>query len=155
MKKSTKIIIAAITALGLSGGVFAYGKHNSWKMTPEDKAEFVIERVTDKLELNEAQQANLKVLADDMIQLMTEVRAGHEEHKSRIQNLIAEPVLDQTKALQMIQDKTQQINDRAPAVLASLASFLDSLNGEQKAELQEFMGKRMHHRHGEHQRYDD
>ncbi len=148
MKKSTKIVIAALTALGLSGGVFAFGKHNHWRMDPEDRAEFVIQKATKKLDLNETQQQNLKVLASDMLALMKEMRDSREMHMQEVQQMLAEPVLDQNKALQLIQQKTQAINDRAPAVIASLGLFLDSLSGDQKAELQSFMDNhRDHHRH--------
>ena len=149
MKKSTKIIIAAITALSLSGGVFAYGKHNAWKMNPEDKAEFVVEMATKKLDLDESQRQNLEQLAGDMLGLMQEMRASREIQMQEVQQLLAEPILDQSKALQMIQQKTQAINDRAPAVVASLALFLDSLNNEQKAELQSYMDD--HHKHRRHE----
>jgi len=150
MKKSTKIIIAAVTALGLSGGVFAYGKHNHWRMDPEDKAEFVVEMATKKLDLNESQRGNLEVLAGDMLALMQEVRGSREMHMQEVQQMLAEPVLDQTRALQMIQEKTQTINDKAPAAIASLAVFLDSLNGEQKAELQAYMDDHRSHRRHDH-----
>jgi len=148
MKKSTKIIIATITALGLSGGVFAYGKHNSWKMNPEDKAEFVVQMATKKLDLDESQRQNLEQLAGDMLGLMKEMRAGREMHMQEVRQMIAEPVLDQSKALQMIQQKTQAINDRAPAVIASLALFLDALTPEQKSNLQSYIDD--HHEHHQH-----
>ena len=148
MKKSTKIIIVALTALGLSGGVFAYGKHSQWGMNPEDKAEFVVEMATKKLDLNEPQRQNLELLAGDMLALMREMRASRELQMQEIVQMMAEPVLDQSKALQMIQQKTQVVNDRAPAVITSLAFFLDSLNAEQKAELQSHIDDHQrHHRH--------
>ncbi len=148
MKKSTKIIMASLMALGISGGVFAYGAHNHWGMSADEKAEFITERVTKKLDLNEAQQQNLHLLATDMLQLMEEVKSGREAHMNQIQQMLADPVLDQSAAVKMIQDKTQAINDRAPATIASLAMFLDSLNPEQKSELQSFVTERMHRKHG-------
>jgi hypothetical protein len=45
----------------------------------------------------------------------------------------------------MIQQKTQLMNERAPLVITSLASFLDSLSFEQKQQLQEFMQQRHEH----------
>ena len=150
MKKSTKIIIAALTALGLSGGVFAYGKHNHWRMDPEEKANFVVEKATKTLGLNESQKGNLKVLADDVLALMQEVRANRDMQMQEVQQMLAEPVLDQARALQMVQQKTQAINDKAPAAIASLAVFLDSLSSEQKAELQEYMDDHRKHRRHDH-----
>ncbi len=148
MKKSTKIIMTSLLALGISGGVFAYGSHSHWGMSADEKAEFITERVTKKLDLDEAQEQNLQVLATDMLQLMEEVKSGRQEHMNEIQQMLADPVLDQAAALKMIEDKTQAINDRAPATIASLALFLDSLNPEQKSELQSFVSERMHHKRG-------
>ncbi|MCP4488915.1 MAG: hypothetical protein GY820_16630 [Gammaproteobacteria bacterium] len=148
MKKSTKIIMVGLLTVGISGGVLAFGAHNHWGMSPDENAEFVTERVTSKLDLNESQQENLKVLAKDMMALMEEMKAGHRAHMEQIQQILVEPVLDQTAALQVIQDKTQAINDRAPAAIASLALFLDSLDADQKSKLQSFVTERMQHKRG-------
>ena len=134
--------------LGISGGVFAYGKHNHWGISAEDKVEFITDRVTKKLELTEVQQGNLKTLSNDILVLMSEMYAERESHKTQVQAMLAEPVLDQAKALNLIQSKTSQITEKAPAIIASLATFLDSLDVDQKAQLQLFVDKRMHHRHG-------
>ncbi len=147
MKKSTKIIMATALVLGISGSVFAFGKHGHWNMSPEEKAEFVTERVTKKLELRESQQQNLQALVGDVLVLMKEMRAERDNHKTQIEEMLAEPVLDQGKALQLIESKTRQINDKAPEVIASLALFLDSLDSSQKSQLQSFIAKGMHHRH--------
>lgn len=147
MKKSTKIIITGLLVLGVSGGVFAYGAHKHWNMSPEDKAEFVTDRVSKKLDLDESQKQNLRILAEDMMGMMNEVRESRQVHMSQVQQLLAEPVFNQASALEMIQDKTQKINENAPIAIASLALFLDSLNPEQKSELQSFITDRMQHKH--------
>lgn len=147
MKRSTKIILASLLAVGVSGGVLAYSSHNHWGMSHEEKADFITDRVTRKLDLTDTQQENLKTLATDMMTLVKEVKAGRETHMNQIQDMLAEPVLDQNKALEMIQQKTQNINSKAPAIISSLANFLDSLDAEQKSRLQSFVADRMHHRH--------
>ncbi len=147
MKKSTKIIMAVLLALGVTGGVFAYGMHSDWRMNAEEKTEFITNRVTKKLDLNEVQQQNLQVFAKDIQTLMGEMRSRREANFNEIKQMLADPVLDQNRVLKLIQDKTQTINDKAPATVASLAIFLDSLSVEQKSELQSLVAKRMHHRH--------
>ena len=67
-----------------------------------------------------------------------------------VQQLLAEPTLDQSKALEMIRQTTQMINDKAPETIASLANFLDSLDADQKAELRGFVEQKMKHKHGNH-----
>ncbi len=149
MKKSTKIITVAILALGVTSGVFAYGAHTAWRMSPEDKAEYVTEKITQKLELNAMQQGNLRALSTNLIQVMSDVRSDRKTHMESLQQLLSEPTLDQARALQMIQQKTAMINAKAPGIIASLAGFLDSLDSEQKIALSEHFGDHMsrHHEH--------
>jgi hypothetical protein len=72
------------------------------------------------------------------------------QHSDEIAELLQDPNFDQARALELVQLKTQVINDKAPQVIASLAVFLDSLNAGQKQQLQDFIQHhRSHHRHGE------
>ncbi len=147
MKKSTKIITIAVLALGVTSGVLAYGAHTTWRMSPEDKAEYVTEKITGKLELNATQQENLRSLSANVIQVMTDVRSDRKAHMETLQQLLSEPTLDQARALQMVQQKTEMINAKAPEIIASLAGFLDSLDSEQKNQLSEHFGNHMRHHH--------
>jgi Spy/CpxP family protein refolding chaperone len=150
MKKSTKIIAIAVVALGVTSTVFAFGAHKGWRMSPEDRAEFMTGKITEKLELNATQQQNLQVLSATILDIMSDVRSGRAEHMETVQQLLSEPTLDQAKALEMIRLKTEMVNAKAPEVVASIAGFLDSLDDEQKQQLREHMNNRMHHRHQEH-----
>jgi len=143
MKKSTKIIAVTVLALGVTSGVMAYGAHSAWKTSPEEKAEYLTEKITDNLELDVIQQQNLKALSVTLLEVFQDVRSNRNEHREMVQQLLSEPTMDQIKVLQMVQQKTQLINDRAPQLIASLAGFLDSLDSEQKKELREHMGEHM------------
>jgi aryl carrier-like protein len=149
MKKSTKIISVAVLALGVTSGVYAYGAHATWRMSPADRAEYVTEKITEKLELNVTQQENLGSLSANVIQLMSEVRSDRKAHIETLQQLLSEPTLDQARALQLIQQKTKMINEKAPEIIASLAGFLDSLNSEQKNQLSKHFDGHMRH-HNDH-----
>ena len=150
MKKSTKIIAITVLTLGVTTGVFAYGAHHAWKMSPEKKAEYVTEKMTENLELNAMQQDNLKLLSATVLEMMSDVRSGRTEHMELMQQFLSDPTMDQARALQMIQQKTQMINDRAPQMIASIAGFLDSLDSEQKKELREHMNEHMDRHHEDH-----
>ena len=150
MKKSTKIIAVSVLALGVTSGVFAYGAHNAWKMSPEKKAEHITDMITENLELNSLQQQNLTALSATVLGMMNEVRSSRGDHLELVQQILSEPTMDQTATLQMIQQKTQMINDNAPLVIASVAGFLDSLDSEQKQELREHMSDRMSRHHRDH-----
>jgi hypothetical protein len=149
MKLSNRIIAAVLLVVGSSGAVYAFSKHGDWGMSPQEKVEFVTDRVTQKLELDSQQQQNFSTLAEMVAQLMVDAKATRAEHIGEIGNLLQEPNLDQSRALELVRQKTEIINREAPAVIASLAIFLDSLSDVQKQQLQQFIEKR-HHRHRDH-----
>ncbi len=150
MKLSTKLITVVLLIAGSTGVVYAFSKHNDWGMSPEEKVEFVTDRVTKKLDLDNQQQQNFAQLAETVAQLILEAKATREEHVTEIGTLLQDPSFDQVRALEMVQQKTQMINEKAPLVVASLAVFLDSLNLEQKQQLQDFIqNHRKHYQHAE------
>ena len=151
MKRSSKIIAAVILIVGGSSAVYAFNKGGHWHMTPDEKVEFVTDRVTKKLDLDSQQRANFSALADTVAQIVIDARATKQQHVAEIEVLLQEPSFNQSRALEMVQQKTQMINEKAPLMIASLAVFLDSLNAGQKQELQEFIEHhREHHGHGHH-----
>ena len=119
-------------------------------MSPEEKVEFVTERVTRKLDLDSEQQQSFAQLAGTVAQIMQDARITKAQNLTEIGTLLQEPSFNQARALEMVQQKTSMINEKAPLVIASLAVFLDSLSAEQKQQMQEFLQHRhKHHRHGD------
>jgi len=154
MKISTRIITAVLLVAGSTGVVYAFSKHGDWGMTPAEKAEFVSERVTKRLDLDSEQQQKFDELASLAVDIMQEVKTSRQDHFSEITQLLEEPSFNQARALELIQQKTQLVNEKAPTVIGSLAVFLDSLNADQKQELQELMQRRHRHGHGHDHGYD-
>ena len=146
MKLSTRIITAVLLVAGSSGVVYAFSKHGDWGMTPAEKAEFVSDRVTKKLNLDSEQQQKFNDLANLVVDIMQQARASRQQQVSEISQLLQEPSFNQAQALELIQQKTQLVNEKAPLVIGSLAVFIDSLSSEQKQQMQDFM--QQHHRHG-------
>ena len=150
MKLSTRIITAVLLVAGSTGVVYAFSKHNDWGMSTDEKVEFVTDRVTNKLDLDSQQQQNFSQLAETVAQLMLEAKATKQEQVAEIGTLLQDPSFNQARALELVQQKTQMLNEKAPLVIASLAVFLDSLNVEQKQQLQDFIQHHSkHRRHGE------
>jgi Spy/CpxP family protein refolding chaperone len=148
MKKSTKIIAITTLVIGLSTAAFGFASKGHWNLTAVEKAEFVTDRISSKLELTDSQKIQLSSLTDDVLGLAGAMKEAKNGHKVLLQQLLSEPTLDQSKALEMIRQTTQMINDKAPETIASLANFLDSLDADQKAELQGFVDRKMEHGHG-------
>ena len=147
MKLSTRIITAVLLVVGSSGAVYAFSKHGDWGMTADEKIEFISDRVTRKLELDDSQRQNFTRLAEDVAEVMQQVRPSREQRADEFVALLQEPDFDQARALELVQQRTRLINDKAPDVIASLAVFVDSLSADQRQQLLEFVK----HRHGRHQ----
>ena len=147
MKLSTRIIAAVLLVAGSSGIVYAVGKHGDWGMTPAEKVDFVSDRVTSKLDLNDTQRQKFVALAESVVAALQEVKPEREQRLAEIAGMLEQPVFDQARALQLVQEKTQLVNDKAPGLIASLGEFVDSLDDAQKQQLQEFLEHRHHHRH--------
>lgn len=144
MKLSTRIIAAVLLAVGSSGAVYAFSRHGDWGMSAAEKVEFVSARVTRNLQLDDAQQQRFSAMAELVATTLQQLRPMGEQHLGEISELLQQPSFNQARALELIQQKTQLVNDRAPSLIAALADFLDSLNAQQKQQLEEML----QHRHG-------
>ncbi len=146
MKLSTRIITAVLLVAGSSGVVYAFSKHNHWGMSEAEKIEFVTDRATRKLELNDEQQRLFATLASNLSRLMQEARSSRRQDLEEIETLLQAPTLDQARAIEMVREKTALIDAQAPEVIASLALFLDSLSIEQRQRIQDFV-EHVHQHH--------
>ncbi len=149
MKKSSKIILASVLAIGVTGGVFAYGSHHYISsMTIQEKTEMFNNHIGRKLDLNEIQKQNLGLLTDRATDIMQSVRGENHSHQQIIDELINDQPFDQSLLLEEINQKTSLVDNNAPEMVALLAGFVDSLDSDQKAELKSMIGKRRGHRFG-------
>jgi len=148
MKLSTRIITAVLIVAGSSGAVYAFSKHGDWGMSSAEKIEFVGDRVTKKLGLDTVQRQNFDQLAQTVVDIIKEVKPSREQRMSEISELLQGSVLDQARALELVQKRTRMIDEKAPEVIASLAIFIDSLDAEQRRKIQEFA--QHHHEHHRH-----
>jgi len=138
MTKTKKIIIGTLISIVTLGGVVSYASpsHHFGKFggMSEKKVEFIINRISAKLELNDIQKQNLIALKDTL----KEQKQRHEEYanpREELVKLLSEPVLDETKVLTMMESKITQFHLSAPTVVSAIANFTNSLNDEQRAEI--------------------
>ncbi len=155
MKTSTKIVTATVLSVGLIGGVAAFGGYcpkgdghgyGHGYGDSQHRAERMVERIADKLDLSHDQITKLDTLKEDLLSLRTEMRENRGQHKQDLIALMMQPTLDQAKALTMLKEKTQTMEQRAPEMITAIANFSDSLTAEQKQELAETLEKRFHGR---------
>ncbi len=148
MKRITKISLIAAGALVVVSSFTACSHFRS----PENRADWMVERVTDKLELTESQQGKLKALKDEMMTARKDMKLKFGDSREQMVALFDQPTIDQGKALNIIKSHTQMVEERAPVMVSTFADFYDSLDSEQQREVREFMQKHddRHHRWGPH-----
>jgi protein CpxP len=133
------ILLGGLSACGHRGG------HERGPMSPERVTEMrskVIERVSDKLELNEAQKLKLGALADEMIAQRQALRGDSADPRTEMKALVAGEKFDRTRAQTLLTQKTEVVQAGGPKVIAAMADFYDSLNPAQQAEVRERLDKR-------------
>ena len=90
------ILVGGLTACGSRGGHHGGGDWSAERVT--EMRGKVIERVSGKLELNEAQKQKLGVLADEMIASRTAMRGQSADPRTEMKALIAGDKFDRARA---------------------------------------------------------
>ena len=119
------ILLGGLSACGHRGG------HERGPMSEERVVEMrgkMIERVSDKLELNEAQKLKLGVLADEMIAQRKALRGDSAAPRAEMKALVAGEKFDRARAQTLLTQKTEVVQAGGPKVIAAMADFFDSLN---------------------------
>lgn len=143
MKKSSKIVLASVLVIGISGSVFAFGARNHFEnMTIQEKADMFNYHISRKLDLNSEQEIALESLTSRLSEIMQQLKQQHSEHHEMLEQMLDAGPLDQTSLLQKITAKTDMVNQHAPEVVALIAQFVDSLDAQQKDELKVMINKR-------------
>ncbi len=146
-----KTLIGFAGAALLVGGLTACGSrgihHERGLMGEERMVEMrskVMERVSEKLALNEAQKQKLGLLADEMVAQRKAMRGDSADPRTEMKTLIAGATFDRARAQTLLTQKTEVVQVGGPKVITAMADFYDSLNPEQQAQVRERLEKRGH-----------
>lgn len=144
IKKTLMGIFGASIAVG---GLTACssGHHHRGPMTAEKMAEVrgkVVERVSSKLDLNEAQKLKLNVLADTMEAQRAAFVGKTPDARAEMQAIVAGDKFDRARAQTLLDEKTRVVQVTSPEVVSALADFYDSLNADQQQKVREMMQRR-------------
>ncbi|PTT16105.1 hypothetical protein DBR12_21105 [Acidovorax sp. HMWF029] len=141
------------TLMGIFGASIAVGgltacsssHHHRGPMSAEKMAEVrgkVVERVSSKLDLNDAQKAKLNVLADKMEAQRTAFVGKTADPRAEMQAIVAGEKFDRARAQTLLDEKTRAVQAYSPEVVSAMADFYDSLNPEQQQKVRELMQRR-------------
>jgi Spy/CpxP family protein refolding chaperone len=145
-----RTLIGVFGASVLFGGLAACSHryhHQNWQnMSEEDAARMrakMIDRVSSRLDLDDAQKAKLGVVADQLRAGRQALR-GDTDPRSDIQSLVAGNTFDRAKAKALIDAKTTVLQSKSPELIAAFGDFYDSLRPEQQQKVREFMQRGRH-----------
>jgi len=157
MTKTKKFIVGTLISVVTLGGLITYASpgehfHKHGGMN-EKKVEFIMNRISSKLDLNDVQKQNLLALKDT-VKKQRELQK-QANPREELMSLLSVPVLDETKVLTMLQERTKKLNEAAPSVVSAIANFTNSLSNEQREKIKTFAKKMAKHRGGRFSKHFD
>lgn len=135
---SVTVLLGGLTACGGRGH---HGEGWSAERVSEVRAK-VVDKISGKLALDQAQKQKLGVLADQIIASRSAFRGDTADPRADFKALIAGEKFDRAAAQTMLEKKTEAIQGNAPQTINALADFYDSLNPEQQKQVREKLEKR-------------
>jgi Spy/CpxP family protein refolding chaperone len=143
MKKHSRNVLLVVGGLALTTSVVMAGRHYAgYGCGPEARAEHIVQRVTEELELNPSQHQQLVALKDTLLATRQAVRGDRGELRGEMMQLLDAPHLDRDAAVALITSRAGAVQQHAPDVVNAVGDFHDSLSPEQRAELREHIEER-------------
>lgn len=157
MKRSTKIILGSVLGVGLIGAVTAkqfghcdydrglgHGHGEFSEMADSHRVKWMQKRISRALDLDAAQQAELIKLKTGIFESLQSLRSERPT-ASDIQALLNHE-FDQGKAMQLVAQRSQTMQEKAPELIAVLATFYNQLNAEQQSKVSEMIADKLERR---------
>lgn len=149
MKTPIKLVSLLIVVI-IGTGTIAGCNSSMFKHTPEKKAQWIVNEITDELTLSDAQIQKLNVIKDHVLSLRKEHQSEHESTHQVILGLLSQPTLDQAKLNELVVQKSEMIVSKAPHIITLLGDFYDSLSTEQQKTFREAIAEHMNKRKHQH-----
>ncbi len=147
MKKIAIIVVSLVTAGGIAIASIAHAYGD-----PSKRADRMVEKISHRLDLNEAQIANLESLKTTVMAMREDMRDTRSEAGQTVEELLSSSTFDEQKAIQLIDKPMTQVKDKMPEVISAFGVFWNSLDAEQQAEIKEKFEDRMDHREWHYER---
>ena len=129
VKKGLYLSIIAVLLLGVAG-LAGCRRHS-----PEHKAEFIMDYVSESLDLNDSQQAHLEQIKDELmekgLQMHADKAAMHEEFVAQLRS----EEIDQGRIKAMVAKRRAQMDELIDLGIVRLAEFHQTLTPEQREKL--------------------
>jgi uncharacterized membrane protein len=118
--------------------------------TPEEQAEWLTQKATDKLELNQAQQEMFRPLSKKLVQIRTDMKQHKAEKHKELLTMLSQPTLERDKAIRRINKHIDDLQAKTPDLVNSFGDFYDSLTDDQRQALRAELNGHFDHHHSHH-----
>ena len=141
VRKGVYVVLIAILVLSVAAfsGCRRHGGHH--------RAEFMIDYVTEVLDLTEAQQEQLNQIREELVDRGRQMHANRETMHNEIIEQLKSEEINQESLRKLVADKRAQMDELIDLMIVRLADFHRTLSPEQKeklvAKLESF--KKWHH----------
>jgi hypothetical protein len=139
--KRKRRLVSAFCILSLLGLVLSTAGCHRPK-SPEEKAEFVVDILSSKLDFSDEQEQMAMEIGKDLIDEHKQMHGEREAHKKELIDMVKADQLDQEKIVQKINEKLDRIKQRAPVYVARVAELHKTLSQEQKDKLVKLIEKK-------------
>lgn len=141
MKK--RILILSTVGLVVLGTAFAVGatkSHSGWCGSHGD-GHRKIDRIAEKLDLNETQKAKLQAVQESFQEARQAMSQARTQTFDEVLDLVSSDTLDQSRVQGIVKRHQSIVEDFSPKVTAKIADFHAVLTPEQKSRAAEFLQK--------------
>lgn len=146
-KKTLIVLLVAGTGLGILAATCS-GKY--CHRDPQRHSAWLMEKASDELELNNSQQAKLKLFVDELAESRKSMRSQRKQSRETLMDMLKQPSLDRDKAQAFVQERLDTVQQRAPKLINSFADFYDTLSPEQREEMREELDEHFDSHHRKH-----
>lgn len=138
------LIIFAVIAVSV-----AFAKAKGVCGSPDARAEWMVNRVAGKLNLDDDQKQKLGAFRDTLMEIRGTFVESRSTGRNVLKEMLALPTLDRSRAQLLLDERHSAFSQHSPELVASFADFTDNLNEEQRSKLIAWLDRRhFGHRHG-------
>jgi Spy/CpxP family protein refolding chaperone len=133
--KKIVIITVSIVSVALIGLAIAGPGSGRWHRTPEEKVEFLKSKISEKLELTDAQKLTLNRIGEEILAEHDQLEGRHETFKTDVVETLKKEAVTTEELKELFETKKPVIDDLMQMAAEHIAEFHAVLTPEQRATL--------------------
>lgn len=118
----------AVLGIGVAGAGY---KHYSGYHNPER----MVERISDRLDLNAGQREKLEVIKDALMASRQELHQEREKVMNQVITEVQKPQMEASRIMDLIDERKARVDDIAPRLLEPIVEFHNSLDDKQRGKI--------------------